>query len=98
MSGSAEFEAGFAAEFDAETSTVLPAHLHARPAAAVVRAAANFGSAVEVVRGRKAAKANSVLALIGLGATAGETVVVRATGADAADAVAAVAAVLAEAA
>jgi phosphotransferase system HPr (HPr) family protein len=85
------------ADSEAEAEKVLPAHLHARPAAAVVRTAANFGSTVEVGYGEKTAKARSVLALIGLGALAGETVVVRATGPDAAEAVAAVVAVLDEA-
>ena len=77
-----------------EVSVVLPAHLHARPAGALVRAAARFSSTVEVVFGDKTANARGVLALLGLGATAGTTVVVRAVGEDADAAARAVAAVL----
>jgi phosphocarrier protein HPr len=77
-----------------EVSVVLPAHLHARPAGALVRAAAGFTSTIEIVFGSKTANAKGVLALLGLGATAGTTVVVRATGDDAPEAVRAVAEVL----
>jgi len=77
-----------------EVSVVLPAHLHARPAGALVRAAAGFSSTVEVVFGDRTANARGVLALLGLGATAGTTVVVRAVGEDADAAARAVAAVL----
>jgi phosphotransferase system HPr (HPr) family protein len=77
-----------------EIEVVLPAHLHARPAGALVRAAAGFTSAVEVAYGDRTANARGVLALMGLGATAGTTVVVRATGDDADAAARAVAAVL----
>jgi phosphotransferase system HPr (HPr) family protein len=77
-----------------EVAVVLPAHLHARPAGAVVRAAAGFTGTVEVVFGDKTANAKGVLALLGLGATAGATVLVRATGDNAAEAAEAVAGVL----
>jgi phosphotransferase system HPr (HPr) family protein len=77
-----------------EVSVVLPAHLHARPAGALVRAAAAFTSTIEIVFGEKTANAKGVLALLGLGATAGTTVLVRATGDDAPQAVRAVAEVL----
>ncbi|HWB34757.1 MAG TPA: HPr family phosphocarrier protein [Rugosimonospora sp.] len=73
---------------------VLPAHLHARPAGQVVRTAAGFGATVEIGYGEKWAGARGVLGLLSLGATAGSTVHVRATGPDAADAAEAVAAVL----
>jgi phosphotransferase system HPr (HPr) family protein len=66
-----------------ERSVVLPEDLHARPAGALVRVAARFGSTVEVVFGEKTANARSVLAVMGLGATAGSTVLVRADGEDA---------------
>jgi len=62
-----------------ETTLVLPAHLHARPAGELVRVAAEFGSTVEVSFGDKSANARSVLGLMSLGATAGQTVIVRAT-------------------
>jgi phosphotransferase system HPr (HPr) family protein len=77
-----------------EVSVVLPAHLHARPAGALVRAAAGFTSTIEVRFGDKTANARGVLALLGLGATAGTTVVVSAVGDDADAAAQAVAAVL----
>ena len=77
-----------------EITVVLPAHLHARPAGALVRAAAGFTSVIEVSYGDRIANARGVLALMGLGATAGTTVVVRATGTDADAAAHAVADVL----
>ena len=77
-----------------ETAVVLPVHLHARPAGALVRAAAKFASAVELTYGERTVSARGVLAVMGLGATAGTTVVVRATGEDAEAAVAAVVEVL----
>ncbi|MFI5907343.1 HPr family phosphocarrier protein [Dactylosporangium sp. NPDC051541] len=73
---------------------VLPEDLHARPAGALVRAAARFGSTVEVVFGSKRANARSVLAVMALNATKGSTVVVRADGDDAVEAADAVVSVL----
>jgi phosphocarrier protein HPr len=80
-----------------EVEIVLAAHLHARPAGAVVRAAAAFQSTIEIVYGERRANARGVLGVMGLGATAGTTVVVRATGEDATEAANAVAGVLASA-
>jgi len=77
-----------------ERSVVLPADLHARPAGALVRAAAAFCGTAEVVFQEKSASARSVLAIMGLGARAGATVLVRAAGDDAEEAVAAIVAVL----
>jgi phosphotransferase system HPr (HPr) family protein len=77
-----------------ETTVVLPAHLHARPAGELVRTAAAFESTVEVEFNGKTASARGVLGLMALGATAGETVLVRATGHDAAAALAAITDVL----
>ena len=73
-----------------ERSVVLPEDLHARPAGALVRVAARFRSTVEVIFNEKRANARSVLAVMGLNATAGSTVVVRADGDDADEAAAAV--------
>jgi phosphocarrier protein HPr len=73
-----------------ERSVVLPEDLHARPAGALVRVAARFRSTVEVIFNGKRANARSVLAVMGLNATAGSTVVVRADGDDADEAAAAV--------
>jgi len=77
-----------------EATMVLPVHLHARPAGALVRAATRFASAVELTYGDRTVNARGVLAVMGLGATAGATVVVRATGDDAEAAVAALLEVL----
>ncbi|MEV0895544.1 HPr family phosphocarrier protein [Actinoplanes sp. NPDC049802] len=74
-----------------EVPVVLPAALHARPAGAVVRVAASFRSPVEVWLGERSASARSALRLMSLGAEAGATVVVRASGDDAVAAARAVA-------
>ena len=79
---------------DAVVPVVLGADLHARPAGQVARIAAAYSAAVAVVTETRSADARSVLAVMGLGAQAGETVRVTATGADAAQAVAAIAQVL----
>ncbi|KHD76696.1 phosphatidylglycerol phosphate synthetase [Actinoplanes utahensis] len=73
---------------------VLPAALHARPAGEVVRAAAAFTATVEVRVEGRSASARSALRLMSLGAAAGATVTVHATGDDAAEAASAVAEVL----
>ena len=80
-----------------EASVVLGAAVHARPAGQVVRAAAGFTAAIELVAGDRVAGAKGVLGLLGLGASAGATVLIRATGPDAAEAVEAIRAVLAAA-
>lgn len=80
-----------------EAAVVLPAHLHARPAGQVVQVAARFEAQVEIEYAGKVANARGVLGVMALGATAGTTVTLRATGPDAAEAVDAVAAVLTEA-
>jgi phosphotransferase system HPr (HPr) family protein len=77
-----------------EVAVVLPVHLHARPAGALVRIAAGFASTVELTHGDRTVNARGILAVLGLGATAGTTVVVRASGEDAEAAVAAVVAAL----
>jgi len=57
-------------------------------------AAARFSSAVVVASGEREANAKSVLAVMQLGASSGQSVTVRATGPDAAEAVAAVTEIL----
>jgi phosphotransferase system HPr (HPr) family protein len=76
---------------------VLAEDLHARPAGALVRAAAAFHSTVEIVFEGRQVNARSVLAVMGLGARAGSAVLVRACGDDADEAAKAVAAVLSSA-
>ena len=73
---------------------VLTADLHARPAGDVTRAAAAHDAVVRLVVGDRSADARSVLAVMGLGATAGQTVTVTGEGNAAAAAVDAVVAVL----
>lgn len=79
----------------AERVVVLPAHLHARPAGQVAQAAGGLsGTTVELVTDARRADARSILAVMGLGATAGSQVRVRATGEAAEAAVAAIVAIL----
>ena len=77
-----------------EATVVLPADLHARPAGALVRAAAGFTSTVEILFGGRRVSARSVLGVMGLNARAGATIQVSATGDDADAAVRAVVALL----
>ena len=78
-----------------EEAAVLGADLHARPAGQVTRAATGVDARVWLaVDGRDEVDARSVLAVMGLGAVAGQTVRVRGEGPQAAQAVAAVVAVL----
>ncbi|NUP62486.1 MAG: HPr family phosphocarrier protein [Nonomuraea sp.] len=77
-----------------EISVVLPANLHARPAGQLARAAAGFTSAVRLEHAGRTVDPTGVLAVMGLGATAGSTVTVRAEGPDAEQAVAALADIL----
>jgi len=66
-----------------EASITLTGDLHARPAGSIAVATAKFASAVEVITGHGKADARSVLGIMGLGATSGQEVVIRATGPDA---------------
>ncbi|MCF6524888.1 HPr family phosphocarrier protein [Streptomyces sp. JJ36] len=77
-----------------ETSVVLPAHLHARPAGQLAQAAGRFSSAVQLDYEGQTINPTGVLAVMALGATAGKTVVVRAEGEDAEEAVSALAEIL----
>jgi phosphotransferase system HPr (HPr) family protein len=68
-----------------ETLTVLPdtVDLHARPAADFVRTAMRFEAEIAVACGDREADAKGLLAVLGLGATAGTTLRLTASGADA---------------
>ncbi|MFL4949177.1 HPr family phosphocarrier protein [Streptomyces sp. MMS24-I31] len=70
-----------------QTTLVLPANLHARPAGQLARAAAAFTSAIQLEHAGRTVNPTGVLAVMGLGATAGTTVTVRAEGHDAEQAV-----------
>jgi phosphotransferase system HPr (HPr) family protein len=78
-----------------EAAITLTGDLHARPAGSVAVAAAKFESAVEVIAGASKADAKSVLGIMGLGATSGQEIMIRATGDDARAAVAALIDILA---
>ncbi|MBC2907425.1 HPr family phosphocarrier protein [Streptomyces cupreus] len=80
-----------------ETAVVLPANLHARPAGQLARAAASFTSAIQLEYAGRTINPTGVLAVMGLGATVGSTVTVRAEGHDAEQAVTALAQILATA-
>jgi phosphocarrier protein HPr len=78
-----------------EQSVILPVDLHARPAGAISKAAADFDSSVSISTAVKEVDARSVLMVMSLGATAGTEVTVKAAGADAQEAVSAIAEMLA---
>jgi phosphocarrier protein HPr len=80
-----------------EAAITLTGDLHARPAGMLAVAAAGFTCAVQITVGDASVDAKSVLSVMGLGATSGQRVVVRATGPDASEAVAALIGILAAA-
>jgi phosphocarrier protein HPr len=80
-----------------EAAITLTGDLHARPAGMLAVAAAGFASAVRITVGDASVDAKSVLSVMGLGATSGQQVVVRASGPDASRAVAALIGILAAA-
>jgi phosphocarrier protein FPr/phosphocarrier protein len=73
-----------------------PEGLHARPAAILAVEAKKYGADVRLVRGSDEVNAKSVVAIMGLSTMRGETVRIRAVGADARQAVARLASLLAE--
>jgi phosphotransferase system HPr (HPr) family protein len=82
-------------EQTAEAYVVLPADLHARPAGQVTKAATSYDAEVWLTApDRPEVDARSVLAVMGLGAVAGQSVRVRAQGTQAVEAVEGVASVL----
>ena len=80
-----------------EKVVILPANLHARPAGQLARAAAGFASAIQLEHTGRTVNPTGVLAVMGLGATVGTTVTVRAEGPDAEQAVTVLADILANA-
>ncbi|MFI1396407.1 HPr family phosphocarrier protein [Streptomyces sp. NPDC020681] len=97
MSSSSESNATTTATLNHEIAVVLPANLHARPAGQLARVAAGFTSAIQLEHDGRTVNPTGVLAVMGLGATAGSTVTVRAEGPDADEAVTALAEILANA-
>jgi len=80
-----------------EASITLAGDLHARPAGSLAIAAAMFESSIELTAAGHTTDAKSVLGVMGIGATSGQVVTVRATGPDAVEAVAAITGILANA-
>lgn len=80
-----------------EAVVTLAGDLHARPAAALAIAAAGFESTIAFLVGDRRADAKSVLSVMGIGATSGQQVCIKAEGQDAAQAVEALSDLLAEA-
>lgn len=77
-----------------EVTVVNPVGLHSRPASLVVKAATGFDAVptiTDVTTGKGPARADSMIALLALGATQGHLLRVRAEGPDAAAAVDAIA-------
>jgi phosphotransferase system HPr (HPr) family protein len=75
-------------------TVVLPANLHARPAGKLARVAAEFSSTITIEHNGKTINPTGVLAVMGLGATAGTAVTITADGPDAEQAVRSLAEVL----
>lgn len=76
-----------------------PSGLHARPAAVFVKAAAGFRSDVRVANltgGGPEVSAKSIIAVLGIGASAGHRIRLRADGVDEADAVRSLACLVAD--
>ncbi len=61
--------------------------LHARPARLLVQSAAQFQSRIQLQVGEKSANARSIVAVLKLSATLGDTLHIRAEGEDAQEAV-----------
>ena len=80
-----------------EQGIILEGDLHARPAGALAVAAGRFAAIISVSAGDHTADAKSVLGVMGLGATSGQHLTVKASGTDAREAVAALIAILSEA-
>lgn len=76
-----------------EVAVALPegVALHARPAGVFVRRAMGFEAHITVGAGGREADAKSILGVLGLGATGGSLLVLRAEGNDAGDALASLA-------
>ncbi len=80
-----------------EAAVTLAGDLHARPAGSLAIAAAKFESSILLSADANTADAKSVLSVMGIGATSGQVVTVRATGPDASEAVTAITEILADA-
>lgn len=73
-----------------------PQGVHARPAGILVKEAAKFSSTITIEKNGKSADAKRIFAVMGLGVKQGETITVKADGADEAEAAAAMEKLLSE--
>lgn len=80
---------------EAETDIELKVDLHARPAGAMVKTALGFHSRITIGFQGREADARSLISVMGLGATSGKTIHLRAEGDDASHALEALATSLA---
>ncbi|MBE5939763.1 MAG: HPr family phosphocarrier protein [Lachnospiraceae bacterium] len=64
--------------------------IHARPAGELVKIAKEFQSEIEICNGEKCASAKKILGIMGLGATKGNNITVKADGVDEKQAAAAI--------
>jgi phosphotransferase system HPr (HPr) family protein len=78
------------APLQAETDVALKVDLHARPAGTLVKTALGFRAHVVVAFKGREANARSLVGILGLGATSGSTIRLRAEGDDASDALRAI--------
>jgi len=67
----------------AQTTVVLPAHLHARPAGRLAQTATRFDATIHIGHNGRTVNPTGVLAVMSLGAMAGTTVTITAEGPDA---------------
>lgn len=79
-----------------EVAVDLATALHARPAGMLARAAARYDAEILLDHEGTTVRPTGVLAVMGLGATAGSRLVIRASGPDAAQATEALARILSE--
>jgi phosphocarrier protein HPr len=68
---------------------LAPEGMHARPATAMVKLAKQFQAVIQLKKGRKTAKLNSLLNILSLGIKGGEPILLEFEGADEAAAAAA---------
>lgn len=81
----------------AQTTVVLPANLHARPAGKLAQTAAQFEATIHIGHNGRTVNPTGILAVMSLGATTGTTVTITAQGQDAQAAVDTLAEILATA-
>ncbi len=67
-------------EVSMEVEIINPAGLHARPASLLVEKAKSHECEITIVKGTKTANAKSIMSVLALGASTGDSVVVTATG------------------